>query len=91
MLVIKGKDVIKWILKIVVVALILFFITKFLMPISKGTDKIINNIEKEKLISCIDDNIPAIKLYQKYNFQTVGLRKKYYNNVDNAILMTLYF
>ena len=91
MLVIKGKDVIKWILKIVVVALILFFITKFLMPISKGTDKIINNIEKEKLISCIDDNIPAIKLYQKYNFQTVGIRKKYYNNVDNAILMTLYF
>ena len=67
MLVIKGKDVIKWILKIVVVALILFFITKFFMPISKGTDKIINNIEKEKLISCIDDNIPAIKQVNSNN------------------------
>ena len=67
MLVIKGKDVIKWILKIVAVALILFFITKFFIPISKGTDKIINNIEKEKLISCIDDNIPAIKQVNSNN------------------------
>lgn len=37
-----------------------------------------------------ENNIPAIKLYQKYNFQTVGIRKKYYNNIDSAILMTLY-
>ena len=38
-----------------------------------------------------ENNIPAIKLYEKFNFQKVGLRKKYYNNIDNAILMTLYF
>ncbi len=34
-------------------------------------------------------NIPAIKLYEKYGFKQVGLRKKYYNNKDNAILMDL--
>lgn len=34
-------------------------------------------------------NIPAIKLYEKYGFKQVGLRKKYYNNQDDAILMSL--
>ena len=36
-----------------------------------------------------EKNIPAIKLYEKYGFKQVGLRKKYYNNEDNAILMDL--
>lgn len=36
-----------------------------------------------------EKNIPAIKLYKKYGFKQVGLRKKYYNNEDNAILMDL--
>ncbi len=36
-----------------------------------------------------ENNLPAIRLYKKYNFKVVGLRKKYYNNIDNAILMTL--
>ncbi len=36
-----------------------------------------------------ENNEPAIKLYKKYGFNQVGLRKKYYNNTDNAILMTL--
>ncbi len=34
-----------------------------------------------------ENNIPAIQLYEKYNFQRIGLRKKYYNNTYNAILM----
>ena len=38
-----------------------------------------------------EKNIPAIKLYKKYGFKQVGLRKKYYNNEDNAILMDLVF
>ena len=38
-----------------------------------------------------EKNIPAIKLYEKYGFKQVGLRKKYYNNEDNAILMDLIF
>lgn len=36
-----------------------------------------------------ENNIPAIKLYEKYGFYKVGLRKKYYNNKDNAIIMNL--
>ena len=36
-------------------------------------------------------NSIAINLYKKYNFKEVGLRKKYYNNTYDAILMTLLF
>ena len=38
-----------------------------------------------------EDNIPAIKLYEKFNFNKVGIRKKYYNNTESAIIMTLVF
>lgn len=38
-----------------------------------------------------EKNIPAIKLYKKYGFKQVGLRRKYYNNEGNAILMDLVF
>lgn len=33
-------------------------------------------------------NTPAQKLYKKFGFNMVGLRKKYYNNKDDAIIMT---
>lgn len=33
-------------------------------------------------------NIPAQKLYEKFGFKVVGIRKKYYNNTDDAIIMT---
>ena len=36
-----------------------------------------------------EHNLPAIALYQKYHFQQVGIRKKYYHGKDNAILMNL--
>ena len=36
-----------------------------------------------------EHNKPAIKLYEKYNFKRIGLRKKYYNNTDDAIIMSL--
>ena len=35
-----------------------------------------------------EKNVPAIKLYEKYGFEKVGIRKKYYNGIDNAIIMT---
>ena len=35
-----------------------------------------------------EHNNPAIHLYEKFNFERIGLRKKYYNNTDNAIIMT---
>ena len=52
-------------------------------------------ISKSKNLTSItlevnEKNIPAINLYKKYNFQQVGVRKKYYDNTDAAILMTLY-
>ena len=37
-----------------------------------------------------EDNIPAQKLYEKYNFKKIGNRKNYYKN-KSAIIMTLYF
>ena len=52
------------------------------------------NIAKEKNCKLItlevnENNLPAIHLYEKFDFKQVGLRKKYYNGIDNAILMTL--
>lgn len=38
-----------------------------------------------------ENNIPAIKLYEKYQFQKIGLRKNYYRQNENAIIMTYYF
>ncbi len=50
--------------------------------------------KSEKGISSItlevnSNNIPAQKLYEKFGFKVVGLRKKYYNNTDDALIMTL--
>ncbi|MGN1269910.1 MAG: ribosomal protein S18-alanine N-acetyltransferase [Clostridia bacterium] len=52
------------------------------------------NFSKQQKASLItlevnENNLPAINLYKKYNFKQVGLRKKYYNNTNNAILMSL--
>ncbi len=38
-----------------------------------------------------EKNIPAISLYKKYGFETLGFRKKYYNNQFDAYIMTKYF
>ncbi len=51
---------------------------------------------KEKNKTCItlevrDDNIPAILLYEKFNFEKIGIRKKYYNAENDAIIMTKTF
>lgn len=34
-----------------------------------------------------EHNTYAINLYKKFNFKRIGLRKKYYNNTDDAIIM----
>lgn len=36
-------------------------------------------------------NTNAIKLYEKYNFKKLGLRKNYYGQNKNALIMTLFF
>ncbi len=35
-----------------------------------------------------ENNAPAMHLYEKYDFKKVGLRKKYYNGINNAVIMT---
>lgn len=50
------------------------------------------NEKKENIsLEVNENNISAINLYEKYKFETVGMRKKYYNGKDNAIIMTRYF
>ena len=39
------------------------------------------------LLEVNENNENAIKLYKKYNFTQTGIRKKYYNNLTDAILM----
>ena len=59
--------------------------TKMLEELIKiATQRKLNNITLEVNVN----NIPAINLYKKYNFKEVGIRKKYYNNTDDAIIMT---
>lgn len=38
-----------------------------------------------------ESNLPAIELYKKLGFKTLGKRKKYYNNTHDAYIMTKYF
>ena len=35
-----------------------------------------------------ENNIPAIKIYEKFGFEKVGFRKNYYGNNNSAIIMT---
>jgi ribosomal-protein-alanine N-acetyltransferase len=35
-----------------------------------------------------ENNVEAGMLYEKAGFEIVGIRKKYYNGIDNAIIMT---
>ncbi len=60
---------------------------------TKMMGKIIQ-ICKENKVSKINlevnvKNTIAINLYKKYNFEEVKLKKKYYNNTDDALLFTL--
>lgn len=50
------------------------------------------NLSKDKNVIYLEvnsKNINAIKLYEKNGFKKCGLRKRYYNNTDDAILMEL--
>jgi len=62
---------------------------------TKMLEKIIDIAQKKELESVTlevnEHNENAIKLYEKYIFKKNGKRKRYYNNVDDAIIMTLKF
>lgn len=56
----------------------------------KETLKIATKLKCKSIILEVNkNNIPAIRLYDKYGFKAVGVRKKYYNNIEDAILMKL--
>lgn len=62
---------------------------------SKMLEELIN-IAKQKNLKCVTlevniHNQIAINLYKKYNFKEVGKRLRYYNGVDDALIMTLEF
>ena len=60
---------------------------------NKMLEEIIALAKKKELKSVTlevnEHNEVAINLYKKYNFKKVGKRKRYYNNVDDALIMTL--
>ena len=35
-----------------------------------------------------ENNLYALKLYDKFNFDHIGIRKKYYNGKNDAIIMS---
>lgn len=45
--------------------------------------------KEEITLEVNNTNLPAIKLYEKNGFKNIGFRKKYYNNTDDANIMTL--
>jgi len=51
---------------------------------------IIRKNENKKInLEVNEHNISAIKLYQKFGFKVEGMRKKYYNKTEDAVLMSL--
>lgn len=61
---------------------------------SKLLEELIKTAKSEKAslltLEVHETNINAIKLYEKFNFKKVGLRKNYYGQNRNAIIMTLF-
>lgn len=55
-----------------------------LINITKALNK------SELTLEVKESNIAAQKLYLKNGFKNLGLRKNYYSNSENAIIMTLY-
>lgn len=55
-------------------------------------ETLVKQAEKENFTAITlevnEKNLAAISLYEKYHFVRMGLRKKYYNNKENAIIMT---
>lgn len=53
---------------------------------SKLLKKMIEAVEKDITLEVKIDNIPAIKLYKKFNFEEKAIRKGYYNGIDGILM-----
>lgn len=52
--------------------------------------RISQNLNCKKIFLEVNEkNKPAIKLYEKNGFKKIGIRKKYYNSRDDAIIMVI--
>ena len=45
-----------------------------------------DTVDKSITLEVRKDNIPAIKLYEKFDFKKVAIRKNYYNGVDGILM-----
>ena len=55
----------------------------------KGTillDFLIKSVDKNITLEVNKENIPAIKLYKKFNFEEVAIRHGYYNGIDGILM-----
>ena len=49
-------------------------------------DYLINKVNKDITLEVKEDNVPALKLYEKYGFKKVAIRKGYYNGIDGILM-----
>ena len=73
MTVVKGKDIVKYILKLSIIMIVLICISKSISNNSKVTANINNKIKAEKLIGCLDETIPGIR---QINSQEESIQEK---------------
>lgn len=53
---------------------------------SKLLEKLITLVEKDITLEVKISNIPAIQLYEKFNFQKKAIRKGYYEGIDGILM-----
>ena len=53
---------------------------------TKLMDYFINLVDKDISLEVRENNNPAIKLYKKYGFEEVAVRKGYYNGIDGLLM-----
>ena len=52
----------------------------------KLMDYFTKTVDKDITLEVRKDNLPAIKLYNKYGFKEVATRKGYYNGIDGLLM-----
>lgn len=52
-----------------------------------ATDKIFNSGINRVMLEVREGNVPAIALYKKAGFNVISVRKKYYSDGENALVM----
>ena len=57
---------------------------------SKLVEYLIKTVNKNITLEVNKENIYAIKLYKKYNFKEVAIRKGYYDGIDGILMERLF-